>query len=80
MAVLTKRVKTWSDALRYSGQFMESGVAAALAALWGFLSTHELISIWVKCKRDARKVNSDAVQVSSKMWFSILLTVYQYVQ
>ncbi|KAK3872322.1 hypothetical protein Pcinc_022540 [Petrolisthes cinctipes] len=61
-SVLTKRVKTWSDALRYSGQFREAGVAAAMAVMWGLLSPHELITIWVKCKRDARKINSDAVQ------------------
>lgn len=69
MVVLTRRVKTWSDALRYSGQFMEAGVAVAMAVLRGFLSSHELISIWMKCKRDARKVKSDVVQVSSRKCF-----------
>ncbi|XP_050713984.1 uncharacterized protein LOC126997000 isoform X3 [Eriocheir sinensis] len=59
---LTKRLRLWSDALRYSNQHWEAGVAASRGFLRGCLPAEDLVIAWVKCKRDAEKVGSKALR------------------
>ncbi|XP_053642086.1 uncharacterized protein [Cherax quadricarinatus] len=52
---LSKKVKLWSDALRYHENLWEAGVAAARGHIRGCLTLDDLLIVWIKCKRDAEK-------------------------
>ncbi|XP_068248450.1 uncharacterized protein [Palaemon carinicauda] len=54
---LYKKLVLWSDALRYSGNYWESAVAACRGMLVECISADETVAIWVKCKRDAEKAD-----------------------
>ncbi|KAK8384906.1 hypothetical protein O3P69_014459 [Scylla paramamosain] len=59
---LSRKFQLWSDVLRYGGHHWGAGVAAARGFLAGCLPTEDLVSTWVKCKRDAKKGGSEVLR------------------
>ncbi|XP_042211331.1 uncharacterized protein LOC121858770 [Homarus americanus] len=59
---ISKKIRLWSDSLRYNEQCWEAGVAAARGHLMGFLSREDLFTMWIKCKRDVVKYKNKTLK------------------
>nr|XP_045604095.1 uncharacterized protein LOC123761976 [Procambarus clarkii] len=59
---ISKKVKLWSDALRYHGNYWEAGVAAARGFVRDYISLDDLITMWTKSKRDSEKSDNKSLK------------------